>query len=302
SVVSIEEWGEEMTYDIEVEGEPHNFVANGFVVHNTGKSLSANYIAKVAEEHGFTFIYAKAQDVPYAIDFARSYLPAVVFAEDIDMVATAERTEDVGKLLNKLDGIDTKRQDIIFVATTNHPDSINAALLRPGRIDLVMLVEPPDAEAAIRVARWYASGEGESSLGGMEDGDEHFREAGVLLAGMIPATIQEVVRRAQVRAFARTNGESSTISNQDLVNAAQYVKREQQLTNPIDIKSDPVKKLGDAFGQGLGVGIGKVLRMALPPQQAQIIQGTLPLELQEPAGVAGVSNANHQDDDEGDEE
>lgn len=38
-IVSIERVGEEMTYDLEVEDDPHNFVANGFVVHNTAKSL-----------------------------------------------------------------------------------------------------------------------------------------------------------------------------------------------------------------------------------------------------------------------
>lgn len=38
-VMSVEVYGEEMTYDLEVADEPHNFLANGFVVHNTGKSL-----------------------------------------------------------------------------------------------------------------------------------------------------------------------------------------------------------------------------------------------------------------------
>jgi ATP-dependent DNA helicase DinG len=39
-VISIELHGEEMTYDLEVMDSPHNFIANGFVVHNTGKSLA----------------------------------------------------------------------------------------------------------------------------------------------------------------------------------------------------------------------------------------------------------------------
>jgi ATP-dependent DNA helicase DinG len=38
-IVSVELYGEEITYDLEVEDDPHNFTANGFVVHNTGKSL-----------------------------------------------------------------------------------------------------------------------------------------------------------------------------------------------------------------------------------------------------------------------
>lgn len=40
-VESIEQFGEEMTYDLEVADDPHNFLANGVVVHNTGKSMAA---------------------------------------------------------------------------------------------------------------------------------------------------------------------------------------------------------------------------------------------------------------------
>ncbi len=38
TVILIEPYGEEITYDLEVDGEPHNFLANGIVVHNTGKT------------------------------------------------------------------------------------------------------------------------------------------------------------------------------------------------------------------------------------------------------------------------
>lgn len=44
-VVSIKKYGEEMTYDLTVEDDPHNYVANGFVVHNTGKSFFADFVA-----------------------------------------------------------------------------------------------------------------------------------------------------------------------------------------------------------------------------------------------------------------
>lgn len=45
-IVSIEKYGEEMTYDIEVEDDPHNFIANGFVVHNTAKSALVRAISQ----------------------------------------------------------------------------------------------------------------------------------------------------------------------------------------------------------------------------------------------------------------
>lgn len=41
-ITSIEKYGEEDTFDLEVEDDPHNFLANGFVVHNSGKSIAAS--------------------------------------------------------------------------------------------------------------------------------------------------------------------------------------------------------------------------------------------------------------------
>lgn len=59
-VVSVERFGEEDTYDVAVEGDPHNFIANGFVVHNTGKSFLAAagmlwFLACWKEARIFTF-------------------------------------------------------------------------------------------------------------------------------------------------------------------------------------------------------------------------------------------------------
>lgn len=46
-VVSVEPYGQETTYDLEVDGEPHNFIANGFVVHNSGKTLVGRWLAEL---------------------------------------------------------------------------------------------------------------------------------------------------------------------------------------------------------------------------------------------------------------
>lgn len=52
-IVSIEPFGEEMTYDIEVADDPHNFIANGFVVHNTGKTRGVVHaVERYNEAHG----------------------------------------------------------------------------------------------------------------------------------------------------------------------------------------------------------------------------------------------------------
>lgn len=219
--------------------------------YGTGKTMTANWIAKVAEEFGWTFIYVRADDIPYALDFARTYQPCVVFAEDIDAVAGADRSKSVNDLLNKLDGVDSKRHDILFVATTNHVDTINAAMLRPGRMDVVMRVDPPDAEASIRMARHYAKG--------AMDENDNYTQAATLLANRIPAEIEEVVKRAQTRALFRTGEANSPINAQDLYGAALAVKAEKDMLNAKDIKPNPMREFGEAVGSGLGATLGVVI-------------------------------------------
>ena len=81
--------------------------------------------------------------------------------------------------------------------TTNHLDNINQAMLRPGRLDAIINVEAPDADAAERLVRHY---------GGMAiAADENLTEVGVALAGQIPAVIEETVKRAKLFQLAQSD-------------------------------------------------------------------------------------------------
>ena len=187
--------------------------------YGTGKTLTAAYVSKLAEEHGMTFIYAdKPHDFYDAHLLARAYQPAVIFVEDVEYIVGTDRTEEVNKMLNVLDGPDTKHYDIMTIFTTNHGEKINPAMFRPGRVDVTLVIDPPDAAAAIRLARYYAENLIE---------DEDFTEAGERLSGKIPATIKEAVSRARLRAAMRTGDERALIRNSDLVGAADSIENER---------------------------------------------------------------------------
>jgi transitional endoplasmic reticulum ATPase len=177
-------------------------IANGIKVkrgvllggpYGTGKTLAATVAARLAQDNGVTYIYTpRASELGDAIAFAKQYQsPAcVVFCEDIDRTVTGDRTVAIDDILNILDGIDTKSENIITVLTTNHLENVNQAMLRPGRLDAIMNIVAPDADAAERLVRYYG---GEA----IRD-DEELAEVGEVLAGQIPAVIEEAVKRAKL--------------------------------------------------------------------------------------------------------
>lgn len=187
--------------------------------YGVGKTLLASYIARTAIAAGWTFIYVKnSAELPQALQWAMQYQPVVVFAEDVERVAGLDRTEKVNTLLNQLDGVDGKASEILTVLTTNHSDRINAAMRRPGRIDLVVPVLPPDAETVERMVRAFA--------GASLDAGEDLTNVGTILEGQIPARVREAVNRAELEASRRTGKVTSLITAADLETVAMEVKQE----------------------------------------------------------------------------
>lgn len=186
-----------------------------FGQYGTGKTLTAYVAALKAERSGYTFIYLEdVRDLKRGLQLAAQYSPAVVFAEDIDRATSGERSVSIDEVLNTLDGVDTKSGEVITVLTTNHIEHINPAMLRPGRLDTLVEVLPPDAKAAERLVRHY----GRDLL---EEGC-NLEKVGAALAGKIPALIREVTERAKIAAIARIGGGDikGHVREEDLVAAA----------------------------------------------------------------------------------
>lgn len=161
--------------------------------YGTGKTLAATVASKVAVDTGITYLYVpRADELKEAIEFAKQYQsPAcVVFCEDIDRVISGDRSIGMDDILNIVDGIDTKQNHLIMVFTTNDMEAINPAMIRPGRLDSVIEVTPPDAKAVERLLRMYSG----DALPLSAD----LTMAGEALQGQIPAVIAEAVKRAKL--------------------------------------------------------------------------------------------------------
>jgi transitional endoplasmic reticulum ATPase len=91
---------------------------------------------------------------------ARDSAPSLVFLDEIDALAprrgqsfdSGVTDRVVASLLTELDGIEPLR-DVVVLGATNRPDLIDPALLRPGRLERLVFVEPPDADARRTILR-----------------------------------------------------------------------------------------------------------------------------------------------------
>jgi transitional endoplasmic reticulum ATPase len=91
---------------------------------------------------------------------ARDSAPSLVFLDEVDALAprrgqsfdSGVSDRVVAALLTELDGVNPLR-DVVVVGATNRPDLIDPALLRPGRLERRVFVEPPDAAARLEILR-----------------------------------------------------------------------------------------------------------------------------------------------------
>lgn len=214
--------------------------------YGTGKTMTAYVAAKYAEENGWTFLYLKdVNDLAIAVQFAKMYGPAVIFAEDLDnALGTSRRDTEVNEILNTIDGVDSKDTEVIVCLTTNHVDRINKAMLRPGRLDAVINVTPPDGEAALRLVKQYARG--------LLDESGDFTEVKTLLNGKIPAVIRETVERAKLAAINGNPTGDFKINAEALVVAARSMKAQLKLLTPQepDDRSE-IERAADSLKDGL---------------------------------------------------
>ncbi len=172
-VAGVEEAKEELAEIIEFLRYPKKFQALGAKIPRgvlligppgSGKTLLAKAIAGEAGVPFFAlagsefvemFVGVGASRVRDLFDQAKKSAPCLVFIDEIDAVGRHrgagvggghdEREQTLNQLLVAMDGFDTN-SGVIVLASTNRPDILDPALLRPGRFDRRIVVDNPDAK------------------------------------------------------------------------------------------------------------------------------------------------------------
>jgi cell division protease FtsH len=141
----------------------------------TGKTLLARAVAGEANVPFFpvsgsdfveVFVGVGAQRVRKLFARAKSKSPAIVFIDELDAIgksrtggqgggANDEREHTLNQLLVEMDGF-ASRDGLIVIAATNRADTLDAALLRPGRFDRQVLVDRPDGSGREAILRVHA--------------------------------------------------------------------------------------------------------------------------------------------------
>lgn len=171
--------------------------------YGTGKTLTAHRLAQICVENGWTFLYVEdVRDLDLAVAFAKLYQPCVLFAEDVDRtMPNGPRTPEIDKILNTLDGVESKHLEVMTVLTTNHVGGIHSGFLRPGRIDTVIPILAPDDGAMLRLVRHYGKAKDGTPI--VEGTDAEIISAVKGLKGSNAAFVQEAVERAKLSAIGK---------------------------------------------------------------------------------------------------
>ncbi|MDM7855355.1 ATP-dependent zinc metalloprotease FtsH [Cellulomonas alba] len=184
-VAGVDEAVEELQEIKEFLSEPAKFQAVGAKIPKgvllygppgTGKTLLARAVAGEAGVPFYSisgsdfvemFVGVGASRVRDLFEQAKQNAPAIIFVDEIDAVGRHrgaglggghdEREQTLNQMLVEMDGFDVKT-NVIMIAATNRPDILDPALLRPGRFDRQVAVEPPDLKGREHILSVHAKG------------------------------------------------------------------------------------------------------------------------------------------------
>ncbi|HOS67788.1 MAG TPA: AAA family ATPase, partial [Methanoculleus sp.] len=205
----------------------------------TGKTLLAKAVANESESN---FISVKGPEllskwvgesergVRQVFRKARQAAPSIIFFDEIDAlmpkrgtyIGSSHVTESVvSQILTELDGLE-ELNNVVVLGATNRPDMLDDALLRPGRLDRMIYVPPPDREGRKKIFEVYMRNK--EILANDVDIDELVDRT----EGYVGADIEALVREAKIsamREFIAAMGKKSDDERKKAIGNVRITKR-----------------------------------------------------------------------------
>lgn len=204
-------------------------IPKGVLLHGlpgTGKTLLAR---AVAGEANCPFFYISGSDfvemlvgvgasrVRSLFADAKKAAPAVIFIDEIDAVGRKrgaglgggqdEREQTLNQILVEMDGFDVNT-NVIVIAATNRVDVLDPALLRPGRFDRRIMVNPPDADEREAILKIHAKGKPLAH-------DVSLREVALSTVGFTGADLENLLNEAALLSARRNKKEITPLEIND---------------------------------------------------------------------------------------
>jgi cell division protease FtsH len=226
----------------------------------TGKTLLAKAVAGEAKVPFFSisgsefvemFVGMGAAKVRDLFKQAQEKAPCIVFIDEIDTIGKKrdgaggmggndEREQTLNQLLSEMDGFDA-RKGVVILAATNRPESLDRALLRPGRFDRRIPVELPDLAGREAILKVHAKNVR------VEDNID-FNAIARATAGASGAELANIINEGALRAVK--NGRNKT-SQDDLEEAVEVViagyQRKNAVISPKEKKIVSYHEIGHAL-------------------------------------------------------
>ena len=196
----------------------------------TGKTLLAKAVAGEANVPFFSmsgssfvemYVGVGASRVRDLFKQAADMAPCIIFIDEIDAIGQSrdsvrggdsEREQTLNQLLAEMDGFDTSK-GIVILAATNRPETLDKALLRPGRFDRRVIVEKPDLQGRIDTLKVH-------SRNVKIDESVDLRELALATAGAVGADLANIINEA---ALTAVRSGRTMVSQVDLIGAVELV-------------------------------------------------------------------------------
>jgi cell division protease FtsH len=210
----------------------------------TGKTLLAKAIAGEAGVPFFSlsgsdfvemFVGVGAARVRDMFQQAESKAPCIIFLDELDAIGKSrggsslnhhdEREQTLNALLVEMDGFNSNN-GVIVIAATNRPETLDQALMRPGRFDRQVVVDQPDVRGRHDILKIHVSGV-------KLDQDVDLKQIASITPGLVGADLANLVNEAALLA-ARGDNQTVTMAefNESVERVTAGLAKKQRVMNP----------------------------------------------------------------------